>query len=461
MVQKKIRLGKYLFYHSEWNLTASNSVLTARLDWHTFRPVSCTMLYSKLYILIELNLKALDFISIDRQKLDLSKEAYLWYRKFYIFRETTQFYEHKKCPSYLEASIQNWIQGSLLTVSYVLQACKVGIDLKDCYVGEEAQTYRGMLNIKYPIEYGIVTNWDDMESVWYHTFHNELKVSPEGRNIFLTETCHNPHENSEKTIEIMFEKFKASGAHLAYQAPLAMFGTGRTDGVVLDCGHGITQAMPISDGKIILDSAMLCNLAGGYINSYLAHLLSLDGHSVTTAADKEDIIKIKHDLCYVAEDYKSESEKASSSKTLEKDFKPPSGAAITIGSELFKSTECLFQPSLLGIDGVLTSVHETLFYSIRACPRDKHAMLFKNIVLSGGTTLLKGFKERIQKELRALAPPGTAVKVVAAPDRNLLVWIGGAIVASLSTFDAYWIKKSDYDEYGPAIVHDFRYQWGS
>ena len=86
-------------------------------------------------------------------------------------------------------------------------------------------------------------------------------------------------------------------------------------------------------------------------------------------------------------------------------------------------------------------------------------MLFNNIVLSGGTTLLKGFKERIQKEVRALAPPGTAVKVVAAPDRNLLVWIGGAIMASLSTFDAYWIKKSDYDEYGPAIVHDFRYQW--
>ena len=77
-MQKKIRLGNYLFYHSEWNLTASNSVLTARLNWHTFRSVPCTMLYSKLYILVELNLNDLNFILIDSQKLDLSKDVYLW-----------------------------------------------------------------------------------------------------------------------------------------------------------------------------------------------------------------------------------------------------------------------------------------------------------------------------------------------------------------------------------------------
>ena len=84
MVQKKIQLGKYFFYNSEWNSTASNSMLAVRLNWHKIRQVSCTMLYSKLYILIELNHHDLNCIPIDRQKLDLLKDVYLWHRKFYI-----------------------------------------------------------------------------------------------------------------------------------------------------------------------------------------------------------------------------------------------------------------------------------------------------------------------------------------------------------------------------------------
>lgn len=87
------------------------------------------------------------------------------------------------------------------------------------------------------------------------------------------------------------------------------------------------------------------------------------------------------------------------------------------------------------------------------CDIDIRKDLYTNIVLSGGTTMYPGIADRMHKEIANLAPNSMKVKIIAPPERKYSVWIGGSILASLSTFQNMWISKQEYDESGPSIVH--------
>ena len=232
------------------------------------------------------------------------------------------------------------------------------------YVGEGVAPLAGAVKVRYPLAHGKVTRWDDLELLWDHTY-DLLEAESSAHPVLLTEPPLNPHANRERMVEIMFEKYRVPAAHISIQAVLALYASGRTTGIVLDCGDGVSHTVPVYEGYSLPHAVQRLDLAGRDLTEYMSRLLMLRGYSFTSSAENELVKEIKEKYGIVLPDPRAKPPKNDSIKITHELL---SGEKVIIDEERHQVTEALFNPALIGREAL--GIHEMTYKSINICDID-------------------------------------------------------------------------------------------
>ena len=246
--------------------------------------------------------------------------------------------------------------------------------------------------------------------------------------------------------EILFDKLDVYGIYIAIGETLALYAEGRTSGMVLTSGHGVTCSVPIYDGYCLKHAIQRLDITGEDCTEYLLKLLAGNGYCLK----RNDAQEIKETLCYVAFDYDAELKKLDECKV---EYPLPDGNVITIDSERFKTPEIMFNPQQIGLEE--NGVHNLVYDGVMQCDIDLRKDLMKNIVICGGNLMYDGIGKRLKKEVSKLAENtlNCKVNVIESSHRKYSQLIGGSVLTAMPSFEEKWITKEDYEEYGAQILY--------
>lgn len=291
---------------------------------------------------------------------------------------------------------------------------------------------------------------DAMESLWEHTFRNVLCVEQEDLPILIADSSplgQHSLPSRQWIMEVMFEKFKVKSLGIFNTAVLSLFSTGRTRGLVVETGEGLTQAVPVFEGYALPHAIFKMQRAGQDVTERVREkmLLREDGREF---ADNPRVMQLlKEKVCNVSMDYEAAVKSGVDLCDEEsKSFELPDGKIIQVDVGIRQGApETLFDDS--GGDEA-PSMQRVCMQAIQTCDLDFRQDLIKSFVVAGGTSMLVGLAPRLRTELSELLPIELARQIDICVDsqRKYAAWVGGSMFASLSTFEQVVITRQEFED---------------
>ena len=275
-------------------------------------------------------------------------------------------------------------------------------------------------------------------------------------NVLITDSILSTREDRKKIADVFFDKLQVNSLGIMHAPVLSLFSIGKSRGIVVDVGCGLTSIVPIFEGFALPHAIHKIPLAGHDISNYIHQKLSAD----IRPSQSFVVRNIAEEMMIIPQYYQKGAELLSEEKRF---YELPGGKIIKVDQDILaNAAEILFNPSIVGQS--IKNIPDQVIESILKCDNELKPEMYGNIVLSGGSTMIKGFQERMERDLKAridMQNPAPEIKLHADSFRQHAAWIGGSMLASLSTFGQYMVmKKEDWENdpnMKPFLIHKYSF----
>lgn len=319
-------------------------------------------------------------------------------------------------------------------------------------IGPDAST-RGLYKLHHSIKRGVFINAEDATRIIQKVFHDLHVTDTSLIPVLVTQPVILPKNNKKVLAEIFFENQNTQYLFFGTQSVLSLFAHGKSDGIVLESGEGVTQVASVFNGYKIENAFEQIAFGGSDVSMYLKFLFKRNGVLVNSSSEDCIFSEMKKHACQVNRTGiqsvdSSKSEQLQTSPEI--NYSLPDGSQIKLKNERFLAGEVLFNPAVAGL--AFCGIHELVENSIQNIDIDLASYLCKNVYLSGGNTQMNGFVERFAFELNKISKNKSEKNIIASKgDRSLLAWRGGSVITNMSSFSTLWISKQEYQENGERI----------
>ncbi|KAL7306052.1 hypothetical protein TKK_0001514 [Trichogramma kaykai] len=346
------------------------------------------------------------------------------------------------------------------------------------FIGNQIEECRDLAALYFmlPFQKGYIVNWDIQKTVWDYIFSKECcPINLSQTSITITEPPFNFSSIQEAMVEIFFEDFEVASLlrinpstlscyHYRHENPTAKCC------IVIDVGYSFTHIVPYVNDMKIKAGIRRIDVGGKLLTNHLKEILS---YRQLHVMDETYVVnQVKEDSCYVSQDFYNDMEiakKKISENSIVKDYVLPDFTNIRRGyltdpgtdtdsqvlrmnNERFSIPEILFHPSDVGIKQM--GIPEAVMDSIKVCEEETWPHLLANIVLTGGCAKFPGFRERLLKDVRSLAPEEYKINIHLPENPITYAWEGGSLLANDSNYSSLVVKKEEYEEEGQAVCYD-------